>query len=192
MGWLIASADLDGDGLGDAVVVDNNLRRVTVMLANGDGTLTESDRATLPGPHAPTDLDLADADGDGLLDVAVAMGEGDRVALMLGRPDGTLADPEYYVGGDVVLGVALADATGDGRIDLIASYEFDDAFGVLANLGVACRADLDGDGELTIFDFLAFQNAFDAGDPIADFDGDGAFTIFDFLAFQNEFDLGCV
>jgi len=54
-----------------------------------------------------------------------------------------------------------------------------------------CRPDLDGDGELTIFDFLAFQNAFDAMDPIADFDGDGEFTLFDFLAFQNEFDIGC-
>ena len=57
--------------------------------------------------------------------------------------------------------------------------------------GDACRADLDGDGQLTIFDFLAFQNLFDAGDPIADFDGDGQLTIFDFLAFQNEFDAGC-
>ncbi|MEQ8844362.1 MAG: choice-of-anchor R domain-containing protein [Phycisphaerales bacterium] len=55
----------------------------------------------------------------------------------------------------------------------------------------SCRADLDGDGQLTIFDFLAFQNLFDAGDPIADFDGDGSLTIFDFLAFQNEFDAGC-
>ena len=54
-----------------------------------------------------------------------------------------------------------------------------------------CRVDLDGDGELTIFDFLAFQNLFDAGDPIADFDGDGDLTLFDFLAFQNEFDAGC-
>ncbi len=54
-----------------------------------------------------------------------------------------------------------------------------------------CRADLDGDGELTLFDFLAFQNAFDAGDPVADFDGDGELTLFDFLAFQNEFDAGC-
>ncbi|NRA58208.1 MAG: hypothetical protein HRU13_08880 [Phycisphaerales bacterium] len=54
-----------------------------------------------------------------------------------------------------------------------------------------CPADLDGDGALTFFDFLAFQNLFDAGDPIADFDGDGAFTIFDFLAFQNAFDAGC-
>ena len=54
-----------------------------------------------------------------------------------------------------------------------------------------CRADLDGDGQLTIFDFLAFQNLFDMGDPIADFDGDGELTFFDFLAFQNEFDAGC-
>jgi hypothetical protein len=54
-----------------------------------------------------------------------------------------------------------------------------------------CPADLDGDGVYTIFDFLAFQNLFDAGDLIADFDGDGALTLFDFLAFQNEFDLGC-
>ena len=54
-----------------------------------------------------------------------------------------------------------------------------------------CRVDLDGDGALTIFDFLAFQNLFQDADPIADFDADGAFTIFDFLAFQNEFDAGC-
>ncbi len=57
--------------------------------------------------------------------------------------------------------------------------------------GTACRVDLDGDGQLTIFDFLAYQNLFDLGDLTADFDGDGDLTIFDFLAFQNEFDAGC-
>jgi len=55
-----------------------------------------------------------------------------------------------------------------------------------------CAADMDADGELTIFDFLGFQNRFDAGSMEADFDGDGALTIFDFLGFQNEFDLGCM
>ena len=54
-----------------------------------------------------------------------------------------------------------------------------------------CRADVDGDGVLTIFDFLAFQNLFAMGDLAADFDGDGVLTLFDFLAFQNEFALGC-
>jgi len=62
---------------------------------------------------------------------------------------------------------------------------------VLTQGGPVCLADLDGDGSLTIFDFLAFQNLFDAGDPRADLDGDGSLTIFDFLAFQNLFDAGC-
>ncbi len=56
---------------------------------------------------------------------------------------------------------------------------------------IECAQDIDGDGQLTIFDFLAFQNLFDAGDPAADFDGDGVLTLFDFLAFQNAFDTGC-
>ena len=54
-----------------------------------------------------------------------------------------------------------------------------------------CYADFDGDGELTIFDFLAYQNAFDSGDRAADCDGDGVLTLFDFLCFQNAFDAGC-
>ena len=65
---------------------------------------------------------------------------------------------------------------------------FDEATLRLAD---ACRADLDGDGVLTIFDFLAFQNLFDTGDLEADFDGDCGLTIFDFLEFQNQFDAGC-
>ncbi|OAB61108.1 hypothetical protein AY599_14225 [Leptolyngbya valderiana BDU 20041] len=60
-----------------------------------------------------------------------------------------------------------------------------------ANPDSTCRADLDGDGELTVFDFLEFQNLFDAGDLAADFDGDGELTIFDFLEFQNDFTQGC-
>ena len=58
-------------------------------------------------------------------------------------------------------------------------------------IGESCRVDLDGDGQLTIFDFLEFQNLFASGDMRADFDGDGSLTIFDFLQFQNEFAQGC-
>jgi hypothetical protein len=58
-------------------------------------------------------------------------------------------------------------------------------------LVVACAADRDADGELTLLDFLEYQNQFDAGDLRADLDGDGELTIFDFLVFQNRFDAGC-
>ena len=55
----------------------------------------------------------------------------------------------------------------------------------------SCYADMDGDGALTVFDFLAFQNAFATGDATADCDGDGALSLFDFLCFQNAFAGGC-
>ncbi|MFI4916076.1 MAG: GC-type dockerin domain-anchored protein [Phycisphaerales bacterium JB060] len=61
----------------------------------------------------------------------------------------------------------------------------------IAGPDTTCRADLDGDGELTVFDFLEFQNLFDMGDLTADFDGDGELTVFDFLEFQNDFAQGC-
>lgn len=54
-----------------------------------------------------------------------------------------------------------------------------------------CIADFDGDGALTFFDFLAFQDAFSKGFRSADIDGDGAFTFFDFLAFQDAYTAGC-
>lgn len=63
--------------------------------------------------------------------------------------------------------------------------------GTSVDLRNTCLADIDGDCELTIFDFLAFQNLFDMGSSEADFDGDGSLTIFDFLAFQNAFSSGC-
>ncbi len=88
----------------------------------------------------------------------------------------------------------LSQGPGGEWIAFTNPYTDSNATGGAAWLGPLespCRADIDGDGELTIFDFLAFQNAFDAGDLLADFDGDGELTIFDFLAFQNEFDAGC-
>ncbi|MEO1007980.1 MAG: S8 family serine peptidase [Planctomycetota bacterium] len=85
----------------------------------------------------------------------------------------------------VDLGPAGFDETyGYGRVDALEAV-------IAAGGALGCPADFDGDGELTIFDFLAFQNAFDLGDPAADFDGDGELTIFDFLAFQNAFADGC-
>ena len=66
-----------------------------------------------------------------------------------------------------------------------------DAFEIVQMSCDTCQADVTGDGTLDIFDFLGYQNLFDAGDLRADFDGDGSLTIFDFLAFQTAFDTGC-
>ncbi|MEQ8317819.1 MAG: GC-type dockerin domain-anchored protein [Phycisphaerales bacterium] len=54
-----------------------------------------------------------------------------------------------------------------------------------------CRADLDGDGEATVYDVLAFLRLFDAGDPSADFNQDGRLSLVDLLGFQRAVGLGC-
>ncbi|MGD1916069.1 MAG: S8 family serine peptidase [Phycisphaerales bacterium] len=54
-----------------------------------------------------------------------------------------------------------------------------------------CRADFDGDGTLSVFDFISFQSSFVAGDIAADFDGDGLLRVFDYVLFQTRFTMGC-
>ena len=117
-----------------------------------------------------------------------------NLSVLLNEGDGTFA-PEvlYGVGGDPVA-VASSDLDNDGDEDVVVANITGEAVSVLLNqCGDAspCPADLDGDGELTVFDFLEFQNLFDTGDLRADFDDDGELTLFDCLAFQNAFDAGC-
>ncbi|UYV12694.1 MAG: hypothetical protein NCW75_00030 [Phycisphaera sp.] len=73
----------------------------------------------------------------------------------------------------------------ESRLDVLVEGE------LRVLVGRDCAVDLDGDGEATVFDFLAFFNLFDLADPLADFDGDGEFTLFDFLEFQTQFMAGC-
>jgi hypothetical protein len=88
--------------------------------------------------------------------------------------------------------------TRNGRV-FVDAFDFDAFDGWAIDERIAaqiewllgCPADLDGDGELTFFDFLAFQNLFVAGDLRADFAFDGQLDFFDFLEFQEQFTIGC-
>ncbi|MEQ9095042.1 MAG: immunoglobulin domain-containing protein [Phycisphaerales bacterium] len=111
------------------------------------------------------------------------------------RFDGQPLIDDGRVSGSTTTDLRITSITEDdaGRYDVLVSdicgpFPSRSSFLIIDG---TCRADFDGDGELTIFDFLGFSNAFDAGDLRADFDGDGSLTIFDFLAFSNEFDAGC-
>jgi len=86
--------------------------------------------------------------------------------------------------------IQLRFTTADSPNDSVTEAAID-AVRIAGFLCGSCPADLDGDGELSVFDFLAFQNLFLAGDLAADFDGDGELTLFDFIAFQDAFDAGC-
>ncbi len=141
-----------------------------------------------------------------IMDVAGSADAGSAVMVEVVSEDLlTLAGGEFgdvfFIGGNSFGQTApsyVASPVGCGLPDPadVAGFGFPDAhFIIIAEGqnggGTGCRVDLDGDGELTLFDFLTFSNLFDSGDPAADFDGDGSLTLFDFLTFSNEFDAGC-
>ena len=109
---------------------------------------------------------------------------------------------EFVDAGDTVLastrqGMHLVDVNAGTIIDTLiptgvyGGVTLSDPRGFVIRDGVACLPDIDGDGQLTLFDFLEFQNLFAAGESRADIDGDGELTLFDFLEFQNLFAAGC-
>lgn len=66
-----------------------------------------------------------------------------------------------------------------------------DKTGVVLKIEAACAADCNGDGELTIEDFICFQEQWQAGTGFADCDGNGELNILDFVCFQTLFVGGC-
>ena len=58
-------------------------------------------------------------------------------------------------------------------------------------VGGDCAADLNGDGNLNILDFVAFQQLWEDHDPAGDCDASGTFNILDFVCYQQLFTAGC-
>ena len=69
----LAMGDLDGDGLDDVVFLDNDARRVRVLLQQADGSFAEIAESDEPGLASPGQtVRLADLDRDGRLDLVVS------------------------------------------------------------------------------------------------------------------------
>ncbi len=65
------------------------------------------------------------------------------------------------------------------------------ALDFVSSCGAGCPADFNGDTTVNTLDFVAFLNAFVAGDAAADFNGDTTVNTLDFVAFLNAFVAGC-
>jgi len=190
-------ADFDGDEDLDAAVItlvgtENILTEPYLTILEGDGeggfVVTETH---IDGGGFPQNMSLADIDGDGDTDILIADEYG---AVTVHLNDGAASfDPAVrYSTLDGLHAVAAADLDLDGRLDVAMVHETEDVIAALFNRACpSCPADLNADGDLNVFDFVAFQTAFGAGDPAADCDADGELNVFDFVCFQGLFADGC-
>ncbi len=124
-GGTVRIADLNSDGFPDLVItggIDTAaptiiLKRVSVLLGNGDGTFN-----SLPDfqPRTPlSDLVVGDFNQDGIPDLAISSQTAQSVSIFYGNGDGTFGTPTVYPAGAGAT-LAIADVNHDGILDLIA------------------------------------------------------------------------
>lgn len=192
--WGLAVGDFNGDGKLDVVVANylgtpTGTGSLSIFLGNGDGTFQPRTDITL-ALH-PVAMTVADFNGDGKADLAVATQNSttDDLTMMFGNGNGTFQAPvttvtdtasvftSFWGGGQS--SIMSADFNGDGRLDLVEVNNKDarvsigrNAFGVFYQPGTVSVLLGNGDGT-----FQAPRNsAVGSGATsvaVGDFNGDG-------------------
>ena len=167
--FSVAFGDLDADGDLDLVALDAGgvdfggplPGAVSVLLNTGDGTLFV--HMILDLGLRPQSLALSDLDGDGDLDMAVAVTGGDVVTILRNNGDATFVVDANYPN-DAPQAIAVGDLNGDGAIDFVTANWLQDVISVRLNNGdgtfresipydsgvrptSVAIGDLDGDGD---------------------------------------------
>ena len=75
-------------------------------------------RATFATGAQPNGVVMADFNGDGRLDLAVANSNDTAISILLGKPDGTMSPKTDLPSARGPLQIIAADFNGDGKIDL--------------------------------------------------------------------------
>jgi hypothetical protein len=159
----VAVGDFNGDGIPDLAVANRDSNTVTVLLGNGTGGFAPAPGSPIAVGSAPLSIAVADFNGDGKLDLAVANSA--SVTILLGNGNGAFTPA---VGSPIPIGsatyspltVAAGDFNGDRKPDL--------AIGTSAGLVYVMLGD--GTGGFSPASGSPFPASYVA---VGDFNGDG-------------------
>jgi hypothetical protein len=161
----VTLADLNRDGILDAVTANTSSNTVSVLLGKGDGSFHS--HAEFPTGASPEAIAAADFNSDGVPDLAVADSSGNTVSILLGNGDGTFQGHVDLPTGQFPVSIVAGDFNGDGKMDLAVGNGGPNVVSILIG---------NGDGG-----FKAFQTFAVAGPAtslaVGDFDRDGKLDI---------------
>lgn len=139
----VAVGDFNGDKKLDLAVANScgatssceaPRSNVVILLGDGDGTFQQGNTLHV-GAYAQS-VAVADFNGDGKLDLAVADNGDGTASILPGNGDGTFSQQVDYATGSSPYSVAVGDFNGDGKVDLaIADDDNEDGAEVSVLLG---------------------------------------------------------
>ena len=145
---VLAVADFNEDGWADLAAANEFLtsQRLAVLLGDGEGGFGAPAQYGIPG--IPTNLKIADTNGDGHADLAVTNSDADSVSILSGDGTGFFGSAVSFSVGDLPAALAVTDLTGDAKPDIAVVNAQNNNMWLLVNTTIFLKADL----ELTVDD----------------------------------------
>jgi hypothetical protein len=120
---FVALADVNGDRRPDIIVANIEDETVSVLLNDGGRRFHPAPGSPFAAGHQPNDIAVADMNGDGHPDLVIANHQSPYVTILLGDGAGAFrpAHNSPFATGSYPHphGVAVADFTGDGKLDVV-------------------------------------------------------------------------
>lgn len=134
----LAVGDVNGDGNPDVLAANPQRSSVSLFLGRADGTLDPAINIPVgvSGAAQPYSAAIADFDGDGNNDIAIAEETGGAIIVRLGNGNATFRDEfSYPIGGTRDYIVIARDVNLDNVLDLVVANRNSDSVSVLLGRG---------------------------------------------------------
>ena len=117
---VLATGDLNNDGIDDIAVAGRSSNTVAVYLANANGTLNAP--AFVVAGTTPQTVEIADLNGDGKRDLITGNADG-KVGVHLGNGNGAFQARQQYTANGSINDVTVARLNGDAWLDVLTAND---------------------------------------------------------------------